>query len=84
LLLAACARVYDASACRCALDAIVSVGGEWETSRPTQVAVIPRPTAATLAAVMPSAGGVGPHFRERDMVHVVQACMAPGRDAPAD
>jgi hypothetical protein len=83
-MLAACARVYDASACRCAVDAIASVGGEWEMSRPTQVAVISRPTVETLAAVAPAAGGSRSRFRQHDVMHVVQACMAPSGDAPAD
>jgi hypothetical protein len=81
--LARCSSIYNASACRCALDAVTSVGGEWSTPlQPTQVASTP--TAATLAAVMPATGGTRPRFSERDVVHILQACMAPGHEAPAD
>ena len=77
--LATCSFIYNESACRCALTAIASTGGELEASQRTQVAAISAPSAAT-----PSAGIARVQFSIRDLTHVVQACMAPSRDGPAD
>src|SRR5262245_57012525 len=75
---AACARIYDAASCRCALEAIASTGDTSETP-PVQL------SARDAAAMAPSAGmSRRAAFDARDFAHVVQACMAPGRGAPAD
>jgi hypothetical protein len=77
--LARCALIYDAASCRCALDAIASAGSELEMSRQPQVAAIHATTATPSAAATRV-----PAFSVRDVAHVLQACMAPGRDTPAD
>jgi hypothetical protein len=75
---AACARIYDAAACSCAFAAIASSGGVPEP-QPIQV------TASNAAAVAPRAGMARVAvFSAHDIAQVLQACMAPGRDTPAD
>ena len=73
---AACAGIYDAAACSCAFTAIAAAGAP--EAPPIQLASDP-------AAVAPRAGMSRViAFSVHDFAQVVQACMAPGRDTPAD
>jgi hypothetical protein len=84
-VLAACARVYDAQACGCALSAAAA-------ANPVPLGLPDEPLQ--LAAGQLAAGalplGVGRsepsrvRFTTRDFVQAVQACMAPGTQTPAD
>ena len=76
--LAVCARVYDAAACGCAIRATALPAAMAGTpAQGVQVAAGDRSWAArpVEAARQPTV---------RDFVQIVQACMAEGRDAPAD